>query len=74
MLSLKHFILQKRVLNLYRLVIRASRSIPDPTTRSETIAWFRREIERNRHLTDVDLIEDKLTVGMREVRQVLRGS
>ncbi|KAF9240937.1 hypothetical protein BU15DRAFT_9220, partial [Melanogaster broomeanus] len=51
--SLKHFILQQRVLNFYRSVIRASRSIPDPRTRSETISWFRSEIERNRYLTDV---------------------
>ncbi|KIJ68270.1 hypothetical protein HYDPIDRAFT_124577 [Hydnomerulius pinastri MD-312] len=74
MLSLKHFILQKRVLNFYRYTIRASRSIPDPSARSETIAWFRSEIERNKHLTDPDAIENKLNVGLRESRQILRGS
>ncbi|KAI6005242.1 hypothetical protein F5J12DRAFT_701382, partial [Pisolithus orientalis] len=49
----RHFVLQKEVLNLYRQVIRASRSIPDSAARSETVAWFRGEIERNKHLTDV---------------------
>ncbi|KIK94863.1 hypothetical protein PAXRUDRAFT_141957 [Paxillus rubicundulus Ve08.2h10] len=73
MLSLKHFILQKRVLNLYRFAIRASRCIPDQQARFETIAWFRVEIERNRHLADLDAIENKLNVVMREVRQVLQS-
>ncbi|KAH7921805.1 hypothetical protein BV22DRAFT_1018623 [Leucogyrophana mollusca] len=72
--GLKFFILQKRVLNLYRYAIRASRSLPDPQTRSETIAWFRSEIERNRHLTDVATIEDKLTAGRREIRQIFPSS
>ncbi|KAH7915377.1 hypothetical protein BJ138DRAFT_122212 [Hygrophoropsis aurantiaca] len=72
--GLKYFILQKRVLNLYRHVIRASRSLPDPQTRSETITWFRSEIERNRHLADVVVIEDKLAVAHREIRQILPSS
>ncbi|KAF9229478.1 hypothetical protein BS17DRAFT_689113 [Gyrodon lividus] len=74
MLSLKHFILQKRVLNFYRFAIRTSRCLPDQRARAETIAWFRSEIERNKHLTDLDAIENKLNVGMREVEQVLRSS
>ncbi|KAG6850830.1 hypothetical protein H0H93_008133 [Arthromyces matolae] len=51
--TLKHFILKQKVLNLYRYVIRASRVIPDPVTRRETVAWIRSEFERNKHLTDV---------------------
>ncbi|KAI6031875.1 hypothetical protein PISMIDRAFT_91222 [Pisolithus microcarpus 441] len=74
MLTLKHFVLQKEVLNLYRQVIRASRSIPDPSTRSETVAWFRSEIERDRHLTDISVIESKINAILRELRQVLRVS
>ncbi|KAG1716575.1 hypothetical protein ID866_627 [Astraeus odoratus] len=73
-LTLKHFILQKRVLGLYRNVLRASRAIPDPTTRAEAVAWFRSEIERNRHLTDISAIESKIAVASREVREVLRVS
>lgn len=72
MLTLQHFILQKRVLNLYRQVLRASRSIPDPHARAETVAWFRSEIERDRHTTDIHAIESKITVTLREVRRLMR--
>ncbi|KAJ7666421.1 hypothetical protein B0H17DRAFT_1089749, partial [Mycena rosella] len=70
-LTLRHFILQQQVLNLYRYAIRSSRAIHDPLTRKETILWIRAEFERNRHLTDLALIEDKLKMGRREIRQVL---
>jgi hypothetical protein len=68
MLTLKHFILKQRVLDLYRYVIRASRRnllflfrfIPlseftqalPQPARRETIAWMRAEFERNKHITD----------------------
>ncbi|KAJ7456686.1 hypothetical protein FB451DRAFT_1276841 [Mycena latifolia] len=71
-LTLRHFILQQEVLNLYRYAIRSVRfTIHDPLTRKETILWIRAEFERNRHLTDLALIEDKLKTGRREIRQVL---
>ncbi|KAJ7293275.1 hypothetical protein C8J57DRAFT_1268598 [Mycena rebaudengoi] len=46
-------------------------AIHDPLTRRETIRWIRAEFERNRHLTDLALIEDKLKAGRREIRQIL---
>ncbi|KAJ6574802.1 hypothetical protein B0H19DRAFT_1125818 [Mycena capillaripes] len=70
-LTLRHFILKQQVLNLYRYAIRSSRAIHDPLTRKETIMWIRAEFERNRHLTDLAVIEDKLKMGRREIRQVL---
>ncbi|KAJ6509231.1 hypothetical protein C8R47DRAFT_965781 [Mycena vitilis] len=75
-LTLRHFILKQEVLNLYRYAIRSVRSlhpgpIHDPLTRKETILWIRTEFERNRYLTDLDLIEDKVKMGRREIRQVL---
>ncbi|KAJ7139819.1 hypothetical protein C8R44DRAFT_765502 [Mycena epipterygia] len=70
-LTLRHFILKQEVFNLYRYAIRSSRAIQDPLTRRETILWIRAEFERNRHLTDLSLIEDKLKTGRREIRQVL---
>ncbi|KAI0053304.1 hypothetical protein FA95DRAFT_1552350 [Auriscalpium vulgare] len=51
--TLKHFILQQQVLDLYRLAIRASRAIPDPNARKETVLWIRGEFERNRHIQDL---------------------
>ncbi|KAI0932310.1 hypothetical protein AcW1_000527 [Taiwanofungus camphoratus] len=70
-LTLKHFILKQGVLNLYRQAVRASRSIPDTRARKETVTWIRGEFERNRNITDVALIEDKLASGRRELRQIL---
>ncbi|KAI0004274.1 complex 1 protein-domain-containing protein [Russula compacta] len=70
-LSLKHFILKQRVLTLYRTAIRASRVIPDPATRKETVSWIRAEFEMNRHIADLDVIEAKLRAGRRELEQVL---
>ncbi|KAG5726108.1 hypothetical protein E4T56_gene1301 [Termitomyces sp. T112] len=72
-LTLKHFILKQKVLNFYRHVIRASRVIPNPVTRRETIVWIRGEFEHNRHLTDISLIEDKLSVARREIKRILRS-
>ncbi|KAF7339911.1 LYR motif-containing protein 2 [Mycena venus] len=74
-LTLRHFILKQQVLNLYRYAIRSVRfstcSIHHPLTRKETILWIRAEFERNRHLTDLALIEDKVKMGRREIKQVL---
>ncbi|EPQ60866.1 hypothetical protein GLOTRDRAFT_102567 [Gloeophyllum trabeum ATCC 11539] len=70
-LTLKHFILKHRVLNLYRQAIRSVRSIPDPQARKETVAWIRAEFERNKHLTDVPTIEDRLASGRRDLRRIL---
>ncbi|PCH33561.1 hypothetical protein WOLCODRAFT_64141 [Wolfiporia cocos MD-104 SS10] len=69
--TLKHFILKQRVLNLYRQAVRASRTIPDRGARKETIAWIRNEFERNKHIHDVEMIEDKLAAGRRELKTIL---
>ncbi|KAG2368264.1 hypothetical protein BDR07DRAFT_1270299 [Suillus spraguei] len=69
--GLKYFILQQRVIHLYRHAIRASKYIPDPQARSETIAWFRSEIERNKWLTDAVVIEEKIIMARREIQQIL---
>ncbi|KAH9835640.1 uncharacterized protein C8Q71DRAFT_762897 [Rhodofomes roseus] len=69
--TLRHFILQQRALTLYRQAVRATRYIPDPDARKETIAWVRAEFERNRRVDDVHLIEEKLASGRRELKQIL---
>ena len=67
-LTLKHFILKQRVLDLYRHAIRASRcerwldhyttviefflAIPDSTARREAVSFIRSEFERNRFIND----------------------
>ncbi|KAF5311759.1 hypothetical protein D9619_003015 [Psilocybe cf. subviscida] len=69
--TLKHFILRQQVLDLYRYAVRASRAIPDPVTRRETIAWIRAEFERNKHLTDVERIEAQIKITRRELKSTL---
>ncbi|KAI0793416.1 hypothetical protein C8Q75DRAFT_750125 [Abortiporus biennis] len=70
-LTLKHFILKQRVLDYYRHAIRVTRGIPDSQARRETVLWIRSEIERNRYIHDVGMIEDKLAAGRRELKQIL---
>ncbi|KAF9511714.1 hypothetical protein BS47DRAFT_1248546, partial [Hydnum rufescens UP504] len=53
MLTLQHFLVRPKVLGLYRSAIRASKYIPDPHSRRETIAWIRSEFERNRDVEDI---------------------
>ncbi|KAF9458198.1 hypothetical protein BDZ94DRAFT_1174131 [Collybia nuda] len=72
--TLRHFILKQEVFNLYRYAIRSSRVIPDHATRRETIAWIRSEFERNQNMTDVEIIEEKLKLGRREIKQILPSS
>ncbi|KAF8912827.1 hypothetical protein CPB84DRAFT_1670743 [Gymnopilus junonius] len=69
--TLKHFILKQRAISLYRSAVRASAVIPDPVTRKETVAWIRAEFTRNRHLTDLALIENSLNVIRREIKSIL---
>ncbi|KAN0100760.1 hypothetical protein V8E55_000744 [Tylopilus felleus] len=73
-LSLKHFILEQRVLELYRSAIRASRCIPDHHARADTLRWFRAEIERNKRLTDTVAIENQLNIANREIRRLFPGA
>ncbi|KAF9061556.1 complex 1 LYR protein, partial [Rhodocollybia butyracea] len=67
--TLKHFILRKQVLDLYRQAARACKAIPDHSTRRETLRWIRDEFERNKDLTDVVDIEEKLKLGRRELKR-----
>ncbi|PFH54631.1 hypothetical protein AMATHDRAFT_134280 [Amanita thiersii Skay4041] len=68
--SLKHFILNQQAIRLYRRALRASRVIPDPVARKETIAWFRVEFNKTRHLTEPALIEDRFRTIRRELNQI----
>lgn len=70
-LTLKHFIARQRVVDLYRSAIRASRVIPDPVARKETLSWIRVDFDRNKHLTDIEVIEDKISVVRKEIREIL---
>ncbi|KAL7620609.1 hypothetical protein AAE478_009604 [Parahypoxylon ruwenzoriense] len=65
-LSLDHFLLRSRVLSLYRRVIRGTRRIADPATRTETRKFVRAEFERQRRVTDPTHIRYLLSIGKTE--------
>ncbi|PVF93642.1 hypothetical protein CPB86DRAFT_789902 [Serendipita vermifera] len=72
-LTLKHFVLRVKVLSFYRDVVRASRHIPDPGSRKDTVKWLRGEMEQSSGLTDTDEIEQRLSYLQRLMKQVLPG-
>ncbi|KAI0861339.1 complex 1 LYR protein [Xylaria cubensis] len=65
-LSLDHFLQRARVLGLYRTVLRGTRHISDPATRSETRSFARAEFERHRGVTDINHIRYLLSTGKTE--------
>ncbi|PWN51700.1 hypothetical protein IE53DRAFT_385949 [Violaceomyces palustris] len=70
-LTLEHFLLRTRVLSLYRSFVRASREIPNPQARWETIEWFRSDMDRFKRETDIDNIKDLLMQGHRSFKQMM---
>ncbi|KAI0466184.1 complex 1 LYR protein [Xylaria cf. heliscus] len=65
-LSLDHFLQRARVLAFYRTVLRGTRHISDPATRSETRSFARAEFERHRGVTDINHIRYLLSTGKTE--------
>ncbi|ORY57872.1 complex 1 LYR protein [Pseudomassariella vexata] len=65
-LSLDHFLLRARVISLYRTILRGTKHIADPTTRTETRGFARAEFERHRGVTDLGHIRYLLSTGKTE--------
>ncbi|KAF3014149.1 hypothetical protein G7054_g6855 [Neopestalotiopsis clavispora] len=65
-LSLDHFLQRGRVLSLYRTILRGTKRIGDPGTRSETRGFARAEFERHRGVTDLAHIRYLLSTGKTE--------
>lgn len=65
-LSLEHFLLRSRVLNLYRTIVRAIYQIPDPDARKDPIAHAKGEFSRNRNVRDKDQIRYLVSTGKAE--------
>lgn len=67
-LTLKHFMFRTEALKLYRSYLRATRSIPNPIARWETIDFFRQGFESTRFETDLERIRDNLARAGRELK------
>lgn len=69
-LTLEHFLMRGRTLSLYRKYLRATRDIPNPSARWETIQFFRDDVHRFLHETDLERIKDLLMQGHRFLKQM----
>ncbi|SNX82202.1 uncharacterized protein MEPE_00908 [Melanopsichium pennsylvanicum] len=69
-LTLEHFLMRSRTLSLYRNYLRATRDIPNPLARWETIQFFRDDFQRYRNETDLGKIKDLLMQGHRFLKQM----
>lgn len=65
-LSLEHFLLRSRVLALYRTIVRAIYSIPDPDARRDPLAHAKGEFARNRAVRDAGQIRYLVSTGKAE--------
>ncbi|KAJ4164448.1 hypothetical protein LMH87_006124 [Akanthomyces muscarius] len=65
-LSLDHFLQRSRVISFYRHILRSCRDIKDAQTRRETQKFARDELERHRHVTDLQHIRYLLSTGKTE--------
>lgn len=69
-LTLEHFLMRSRTLSLYRKYVRATRDIPHPEARWETIQFFRDDVHRFRNETDLEQIKGLLMQGHRFLKQM----
>ncbi|KAH7256660.1 hypothetical protein BKA59DRAFT_468091 [Fusarium tricinctum] len=65
-LSLDQFIQRGRVLAFYRTILRGTKKIGNPQTRTESRRYARDEFERRRNVTDSSHVRYLLSVGKTE--------
>lgn len=71
-LSLEHFLLRSRVLNLYRTIARAIYQIPDKHARREYMEHCKGEFRRNRDVTDTSQIRYLASEGSSQWSSIRR--
>ncbi|KAK1922055.1 hypothetical protein DB88DRAFT_496984 [Papiliotrema laurentii] len=71
MLTLQHFVLQSTLLQAYRSAVRATRPLPDPQTRRETLDFFRSEVERLRYVDNIEVLKSSISSFQRLVKQMV---
>ncbi|PWN31811.1 uncharacterized protein FA14DRAFT_93275 [Meira miltonrushii] len=73
-LTLEHFLLHEKCMKLWRDFLRASRNIPNPIARRETVDWLRDEHFEGayglRNETDVTRIRELLVAGNVALKRV----
>ncbi|KAE8233070.1 hypothetical protein CF326_g1897 [Tilletia indica] len=71
-LTLEHFLLRTRFLALYRSIVRATRDIPNPEARRDTLDWYRSDLFPPSLKLETDLInlKEALAQGYRQLKQI----
>ncbi|GHJ86988.1 hypothetical protein NliqN6_3390 [Naganishia liquefaciens] len=59
-LTLQHFMLQSEISKSYRQAVRATRALPDISTRRETLDFLRIDLEKLRGVSDISTIRSTL--------------
>ncbi|KAK6909581.1 hypothetical protein L486_00768 [Kwoniella mangroviensis CBS 10435] len=69
--SLQHFIVRAEMIQAYRSAVRATRPLPDPNTRRETLDFLRADLERLRGEYDLNKLKSNLSHFNRTLKQML---
>ncbi|WRT70372.1 uncharacterized protein IL334_007370 [Kwoniella shivajii] len=69
--SLQHFIIRAELIQAYRSAVRATRPLPDPQTRRETLDYLRSDLERLKGELDLNKLKSNLSHFNRTVKQML---
>ncbi|WWC64423.1 uncharacterized protein I303_107033 [Kwoniella dejecticola CBS 10117] len=69
--SLQHFIVRAELIQAYRSAVRATRPLPDPSTRRETLDFLRADIERLKGEYDLNKLKSNLSHFNRTLKQML---
>lgn len=70
-LTLHHFLLQTSLLHAYRSAVRATRPLPDPQTRRETLDYFRGDLARLKGVTELGTLQTQLSAFERSVKVLI---
>ncbi|CAL3970015.1 unnamed protein product [Diplocarpon coronariae] len=62
-ISLDHFLQRRRVITLWRTIIRGCRRISDQNTKAETLQFARDEFRRNKEVKDIGQIRYLTSTG-----------
>ncbi|XP_071334601.1 LYR motif-containing protein 2 [Trachinotus anak] len=72
-LSLKQFLQRRRVLGIYRNMLRTIRQVPEEADRKYLRDWAREEFKRNRHATDQDAIRMMVTQANNHLEELQKS-
>ncbi|KAJ9102281.1 hypothetical protein QFC19_004829 [Naganishia cerealis] len=70
-LSLQHFLSRTQILAAYRNTVRATKTLPDPHTRRETLDWLRQDLEKLKGVTDLPTIKEALAAYKRDSKHFI---